>query len=75
MLLTIDIKDSAIDKIMYFLEHLKDDVTIVENSHDKSFDIEVINKDDPDYKYIIQGRKEREEHPENYVAEDAIKWD
>ena len=75
MVLTIDIKDSAIDKIMYFLEHLKDDVTIIQKSHDLSSDIEMINKDDPDYKYIIQGRKEREEHPENYVAEDAIKWD
>ena len=31
MVLTIDIKDSAIDKIMYFLEHLKDDVKIIKN--------------------------------------------
>lgn len=30
MLLTIDIKDSALDKIMYLLKNLKSDVKIVE---------------------------------------------
>jgi len=29
MQLTIDVKNSALDKILYFLEHLKDDVTII----------------------------------------------
>jgi len=73
MLLTIDIKDSAIDKIMYFIEHLKDDVTIVENSHDKSFDIEVINKDDPDYKYILEAREARNRGEKTYSLDDVIK--
>jgi len=30
MLLTIDIKDSALDKIMYLLKNLKSDVKIIE---------------------------------------------
>ncbi len=28
MVVTLDIKDSVADKILYFLEHFKDDVTI-----------------------------------------------
>ena len=72
MILTIQIKDSAVDKIMYFLEHLKDDVTIVSKDYELSSDIEPINENDLDYKYILQGRKERKENPENYVSEDTI---
>ncbi len=30
MLLTIDIKESAYEKVMYLLNHLKDDIEIVE---------------------------------------------
>lgn len=30
MQITIDIKESAVDKILYLLKHLKDDVTILE---------------------------------------------
>lgn len=30
MQITIDVKDSALDKIMYFLNHLKSDVKIIE---------------------------------------------
>lgn len=37
MTLTIDIKESVADKILYFLEHFEDDVKIIENnSHQKS---------------------------------------
>ena len=35
-------------------------------------DIEVITEDDPDYKYILAGRKERKEHPEDYVSIDEV---
>jgi hypothetical protein len=75
MQLTIDVKNSAADKILYFLEHLKEDVTIISRSPNSDLNIEVIEENDPDYKYIVQGREERKEHPESYVAEDAIKWD
>jgi hypothetical protein len=75
MLLTIDVKKSAVDKILYLLEHFRDDITIISQSPEVDLNIEVIGEDDPDFKYIVQGRKERNEHSENYVAEDAIKWD
>ncbi len=39
MQLTIDIKDEVADKILYFLEHFKDDITI-------------IDKNGSDYEYI-----------------------
>ena len=72
MRLTIKIKESAVGKIMYFLEHLKGNVTIVSKDHNVSLDIEPINENDSDSKYILEGRKE---HHENYVSEDAVKWD
>ncbi len=75
MLLTIEIKDNAIDEIMYFLENLKDDVTIIQKDENKFSDIEMIKKDDADYQYIVKGREERKKHPENYLTEDAIEWD
>jgi anthranilate/para-aminobenzoate synthase component II len=74
MLLTIDIKDSAFDKVMYLLKNLKEDVTIIDNK-DTELQIETISKDDKDYKYIEQGRIERKTNPENYGSLDDIKWD
>ena len=75
MQLTIDVKNSAIDKILYFLEHLKDDVTIISHSPNNDLDIEVIEENHPDYKYIVKGREERKNHPENYGTLDDIDWD
>jgi len=34
MILTIDIKDSVADKILYFLEHFKNDIKIVEQDNE-----------------------------------------
>ncbi len=75
MQLTIDVKNSALDKILYFLEHLKDDVTIIRRSPNSDLSIEVIEEDDPDYKYIVKGREERKNYPENYGTLDDIDWD
>jgi len=75
MQLTIDVKNSAIDKILYFLEHFKDDVTIISRSPDGELDIEVVEENDPDYKYIVKGREERKKHPENYGSLNDIDWD
>ena len=71
MTLTIDIKDSVVDKILYFLEHFKDDVRIVER---ESLDIDVVYSDDLDYQTILKARKERKKYPQNYVSEDTIDW-
>lgn len=75
MQLTIDIKDSALDKIMYLLESLKKDVKIVEKDSINSLDIELIKTDDREYKYILEGRQERKRHPENYETLESIQWD
>jgi len=40
MTLTIDINDSVADKILYFLDHFKDDVRVVDNSPMVEYDYE-----------------------------------
>jgi len=69
MRLTIDIRESAIDKVMYLLNNLKSDVKIIEIN---SLDIETLSKDDEDYKYILEGREERKHNPQNYGTMDDI---
>ena len=71
MQLTIDIRESALDKVMYLLENLKADITILRT---ESVDIEAISKYEADYKYIINGRKERDTNPQNYGSMDDIEW-
>ena len=71
MQLTIDIKESALDKVMYLLNNLKSDVKIVDTD---SLNIETISTYDQDYKYILNGRKERIAHPENYGTMNDINW-
>ncbi|WP_310442255.1 hypothetical protein [Sulfurimonas sp.] len=73
MQITIDVKDSAIDKIMYFLNHLKSDVKIIEKTDTNSLKIEALSKNEDDYKHILNGRKERKESTENYGTLDDIK--
>lgn len=74
MQLTIDVKESALDKIMYLLNNLKSDVKIISKSDSSSLDIEVVDKNDEDYKHIIDGRKERKNNPQNYSTLDDIDW-
>jgi len=70
MILTLDIKESALDKVLSLLNNLKSDVKIIENS----LDIEVISPYDSDYKYIEDGKQERKSNPENYASMDSIDW-
>ncbi len=69
----IDVKDSALDKVMYILENLKDDVKIISQKMTDDFDIEVINEDDPDYAYVKEARKRREKGEKTYSIDEAIK--
>ena len=71
MQLTIDIKESALDKVMYLLNSLKSDIKIVDTHN---LDIETISQYDKDYRYIVDGRKERNIHPENYGTMNDINW-
>jgi len=75
MQLTIDIRDSAIDKIMYILDSLKADVKIIKKSDANSLDIERVSKNDLDYQLILNGRDDRKNNPKNYGSLDDIKWD
>jgi len=74
MQLTIDIKESALDKVMYILENLKSDVKIINKYDTQSLDIELISKDDDDYQLLENGRKERTSKPENYGSINDIDW-
>ena len=74
MQLTIDIRESALDKIMYLLDNLKSDVKIIRKVDIDSLDIEALSKDDKDYKYILEGREERKNNPQNYGTMNDIDW-
>ncbi len=67
---TVKIKERAFDKVMHLLDQLKDDVQIIEKHE---FDLEIINKDDSDFKYILDARKRREEGEKTYSIDEAIK--
>jgi len=74
MLVTIDIKDSVADKILYFLESFKKDVKIV--SADKSkipFEIEQIDEKDDDYRLYIDAKKARANGEKTHSLEDVMK--
>lgn len=73
MQLTIDVKESALDKIMYFLEHLKNDVTIVDKRSSGDLNIEMIVKDDPDYGYIKKARERRTRGEKTYSIDEVMK--
>lgn len=73
MQLTIDVKDSALDKIMYLLEHLKNDVKIVSKTPSSDLDIEVIEEDDPDYGYVREARVRREKGEKSYSIDEVLR--
>ncbi len=73
MQLTIDVKNSALDKILYFLEHLKDDVTIISRSPDSDLEIEVIEENDPDYGYVKEARERRKKGEKTYSVDKVMK--
>ena len=73
MQLTIDVKDSALDKVMYLLEHLKNDVKIVSKKPSSNLDIEVIDEDDPDYGYVREARERRESGEKSYSIDEVMK--
>jgi len=74
MVLTISVRDSALDKVLTFINNFQQEITIISQQKSANTDIDIIAEDHPDYGYIQQGRKERQEHPENYGTLDDIKW-
>lgn len=68
MLVTIDIQDSVYDKVMYFLNHLQDDVKVL-----TSVDIEVVGVNDDDYKYFEIAKQNRLNGEQLHSLDDIIK--
>ena len=73
MQLTIDIKESALDKIMYLLEHLKNDVKIISKIPSSDLDIEVVEESDPDFGYVKDARESRENGEKTYSLDEVLK--
>ena len=75
MQLTININDSVVDKVLYLLESLKSDVQIIaKKPMPSALEIESVSQDDPDYKTLMQARKERADNPEAYVSMNEVNW-
>lgn len=72
MQLTIEIKESALDKILYFLDHLSDDVRIVRQNNEP-FELEAISEDDPDYRLAMEAKKRRDAGETVHDLDDIIK--
>lgn len=73
MQLTIDVKDSAVDKIMYLLKNLHDDVRIVAQEKSSNLDIALLNSSD-DLNFIKNAREHRTKNPQDYGTIDDIEW-
>ncbi len=73
MQLTIDIKESALDKVLYLLENLKDDVKIISKIPGDEPNLEVIKEDDPDYAYVKEARERREKGEKTYSIDEVMK--
>ena len=74
MQLTIEVRDSAYDKIMYLLKNLKDDVKIIDKKIDKDdLDLEVIDENNPDFAYIQKARDRRKNGEKTYPLDEVIK--
>lgn len=69
MLVTIDIQDSAFDKVMYLLNHLQDDVKILQ----KDDFLEVVNINDDDYNYFLKARENRKNGEVLHSLDDVMK--
>lgn len=74
MQLTIDVKESALDKVVAFFDKLKSDVIIIDSKHSEPLDIEPVLKGDKDYDFMVQCDKDRKNNPQNYGTMDDIDW-
>jgi len=50
-------------------------VKILSKQDNSALDIQPISKGDKDFKFISEGRKERETDPQNYGSLNDINWD
>ena len=73
MQVTIDIKESALEKVMYLLRNLKDDVKIISWVPGGELNIEVIEEDDPDFVHVKEARERRERGEKTYNIDEVLK--
>lgn len=72
MLLTIDIRESAYDKVLYFLNHLKDDVAIINRDYTEPTKEEIldhIKEALQEVKLIQEGQLPRQGSLQNLIDE------
>lgn len=69
MQLTININPSAAEKVLYLLESLKNDVTILEV--ETNLNITKVSENDPIHPYLVKASKAR--NPQDYGSLDDIK--
>ena len=69
-IIQLEIKDNAVDKVMYLLEHLDDDVKIVESSN---YALETIGMNEQDYQDVLHAREQREQGEATYNIDKVIK--
>ena len=70
MQLSIEIRESAANKVLYLLRHRGDDVTIISQGPPQ---IEPIDESDPDMRYIKEAEKRRSEGEALFDIDDVIK--
>lgn len=74
MQLTINIKNNSIaEKVLWFLEHLKNDGVDIEITENQTLEIESIDKNDPDYDYFLEAKEARLKGEKTYSINEVIK--
>ena len=59
--------DNVAEKVLWFLEHLKDEgVKVFQNQKNSFLDIEMINEDEEDYQLYLEAKKRRENGEKTY---------
>ncbi len=67
---TIEIKEDAFEKVIYLLEQLKDVVKIIKRD---DVELEISDKNNSDYKYVLAGKKSKENGKKTYSLNEVIK--
>jgi len=67
---TIEIKEDAFEKVMYLLEQLKDVVKIIKKD---DVELEFNDKSNSDYKYVLAGKKSKENGEKTYSLNEVMK--
>jgi len=70
MQIVIDVKESAAEKILYFLRQCREDVRILQSDDD--FRLEEIEEGSEDHRSILEARKAREAGEKLYTVDEIF---